>query len=666
MLDPHIINSLKDSLASLDILRDPFLHAVMEHSVEPVVSKMRGAFHLDERDQKRHLELALKNAKERGRSMFQTSWEREQYNAVLQILLEPGTNGDSFRFEALRLLSLSETPDLDALNDLYNHTLRFRTLAQPTPPTEVDAAPYLSKFFDALMTEFYIDPFFKQQLSDTLKLRYAQSMQRSLAEILTTLQQVHEVLAYNYTVEQFEHDIHTYTTHIARIYQSLKLVGVTLKDRSSSNTDPDLNGIFVPLHVTLQGGRLSKEKFDDSIITMLEEHPTIVLLGGPGSGKSTVIRHLTCSHAISYRPHEARSDLTILSGTPVPLRIELRRLTEDRRHHPYYNFLSYTTEVLLEREGVKINFQMFEELLERKCMILLFDGLDEVATLDERSRLVEEIEHFAQRYPGNRLIVTSRPIGYELAPFSGEQFSHVQVKEFNNEQVREFLERWYTYVLRLDPLPHNDRQELETLYKTLVQNERLHELATNPLLLTVITTLNRHKRLPDKRVQVYEECANLLLETWAERRGKSEHWHLYMTERDQRACVAYLGSVLHERSQENRGLTSDVSLEFLQHQIEQFLKNQNSSLLLPKNGSRQNVSLNSYIQKQVLSLNGQQMSKEKRCLALYIAPFRNISRLCKYLYLLKIKKTRALKRLLASSLKTICMTLIGARLSPCS
>src|SRR5260370_21592918 len=115
MLDPHIINSLKDSLASLDILRDPFLHAVMEHSVEPVVSKMRGAFHLDERDQKRHLELALKNAKERGRSMFQTSWEREQYNAVLQILLEPGTNGDSFRFEALRLLSLSETPDLDAL-----------------------------------------------------------------------------------------------------------------------------------------------------------------------------------------------------------------------------------------------------------------------------------------------------------------------------------------------------------------------------------------------------------------------------------------------------------------------------------------------------------------------------------------------------------------------
>src|SRR2546423_2806912 len=311
MLDPHIINSLKDTFTSLDILRDPFLHAVMDHSVEPVVKKIHGAFNLDEKDQKRHLELALKNAKERGRSMFHTSWEREQYNAVLQILLEPGTNGDSFRFEAFRLLSLSETLDLDKLNDLYNHTLRFRTLSQPTPPPEVDAAPYLSQFFDALMAEFYTDPFFKQQLSDTLKLRYAQSMQRSLAEILTTLRQVHEVLAYNYTVEQFEQDIHRYTTHIARIYQSLKLVGVTLKDRSRSNSDPDLNGIFVPLHVTLQGGRLSKSKSDNSIITILEEHPTIVLLGGPGSGKSTIIRHLTWSHTTAYQSHEARSNLTI-------------------------------------------------------------------------------------------------------------------------------------------------------------------------------------------------------------------------------------------------------------------------------------------------------------------------------------------------------------------
>ena len=139
---------------------------------------------------------------------------------------------------------------------------------------------------------------------------------------------------------------------------------------------------------------------------------------------------------------------------------------------------------------------MFKELLERRTMLLLFDGLDEVATLDERRLLVEEIEHFASCYPGNRVLVTSRPVGYELAPFSSQLFSRAQVQEFDNDQIRQFLERWYTHVLRLSPIPQDDQQELETLFETLKENTRLHRLAENPLLLTVITTLHRYERLP--------------------------------------------------------------------------------------------------------------------------------------------------------------------------
>src|SRR5947209_18772863 len=103
-------------------------------------------------------------------------------------------------------------------------------------------------------------------------------------------------------------------------------------------------------------------------------------------------------------------------------------------------------------------------------MLVLFDGLDEVATLEERKLLVEEIEHFSLIYPGNRILVTSRPVGYELAPFSDQWFSHAQMQEFNDEQIRQFLERWYTYVLRLSPRPNEDRQELAALFSTLLEN----------------------------------------------------------------------------------------------------------------------------------------------------------------------------------------------------
>ncbi len=214
-------------------------------------------------------------------------------------------------------------------------------------------------------------------------------------------------------------------------------------------------------------------------------------------------------------------------------------------------------------------------------MLCLFDGLDKVATLDDRQRLITEIEEFARCYPGNRIVVTSRPVGYELARFSKQSFSHAQVKEFDNRQIRMFLARWYAHVLKLVPIPPDDRQELESLYKTLKDNPRLHTLASNPLLLTVITALHRYERLPDRRILVYDRCAELLLDTWAKLKGTDARWKDMRTgKEDQRACVAHLGFVLHERSQETNVSTdsakdyaNDVTSRFLMKQIEYYLDN---------------------------------------------------------------------------------------------
>src|SRR5437879_10600228 len=143
---------------------------------------------------------------------------------------------------------------------------------------------------------------------------------------------------------------------------------------------------------------------------------------------------------------------------------------------------------------------MFKELLKRRAMLLLFDGLDEVTTPDERIELVQEIEHFTLSYPGNRVIVTSRPVGYDLARLSGQLFAHAEVQPFNNDQIHQFLLNWYSAVLGLSPITQTDQQELDLLCQTLQDNTRLHKLAENPLLLTVITALHRYERLPDRRV----------------------------------------------------------------------------------------------------------------------------------------------------------------------
>src|SRR5205823_2781793 len=178
---------------------------------------------------------------------------------------------------------------------------------------------------------------------------------------------------------------------------------------------PELNGIFVPLRIAMTDQTRVQEKQESALVALLKQFSRLVLLGDPGSGKSTAIRHLTWSHAKANLALSEIPDVPLLPGHPLPLRIELRLLMQDRKHRPDYSFLSYATEVLLGREGIKISPLMFEKLLAQKRLLVLFDGLDEVATLEERQRLVQEIEHFATLYPNNYLLVTSRPVGYEQA-----------------------------------------------------------------------------------------------------------------------------------------------------------------------------------------------------------------------------------------------------------
>src|SRR5258706_597085 len=151
----------------------------------------------------------------------------------------------------------------------------------------------------------------------------------------------------------------------------------------------------------------------ENITSLFEHSPYAVLLGGPGSGKSTTTRHIAWCHAkanLTPSPIPPHQNTVLLPGKPVPLCIELRLLSEAHRQRADYSFLSYATEVLLGREDISINSQMFKVLLERRSMFLLFDGLDEVPTLDERKRLIDDIETLAQHYQGNSILVSSRQV----------------------------------------------------------------------------------------------------------------------------------------------------------------------------------------------------------------------------------------------------------------
>ncbi|HEY1349856.1 MAG TPA: NACHT domain-containing protein [Ktedonobacteraceae bacterium] len=573
---------VKNAVHWFPALRDTIIGAGKEAALKK--GRERVQMFLDERKHLRHVELALQNAAERGARQWQTPEKRTCYTSILQILSEG--HHEALRQEALRLFTLSDDPDLAGLTEKYNLSQRITALAHHTSHTEVDAAPYLHSFFAALLAELYQDALFREQMSDVIRVRAARQGTRSLEEICQTLHNIQGLLSGTYTSQAFQCELEAYLEYIEKKYRLHKFAGIVM--RGDENQAPELDHIFVSPRIILSSHATSSpdETSPVDLIALLEQYAYLVLLGDPGSGKSTTTCYLCWLHA---KANLATTDHSIaIAGPPLPLRIELRLLSQARRQNPEYNFLSYTTQVLLGREHVSVSPQMLQALLERRHLFVLFDGLDEVATLSERRQLVEQIELFTRLYPGNRVLVTSRPVGYELASMSDPAFHHAEIQPFDDAQIHQFLESWYRSVLCLSPLPADMRQELELFFNTLQEDPRLHRLAVNPLLLTVMTALHRYERLPAERVLIYDKCADLLLDTWARLKHEGVRWEdMKLSKEDQKACLAHLGFVLHQRAQEfvleeyeqqkptGNDTAVDVPASFLRKELRRFLANQN-------------------------------------------------------------------------------------------
>src|SRR6185437_1787930 len=116
----------------------------------------------------------------------------------------------------------------------------------------------------------------------------------------------------------------------------------------------------------------------------------------------------------------------------------------------------------------------------------------------------------------------SRPLGYR--DYSFRDAIVLQVREFTPTQIKDFVERWYRSAER-NPLAEaggrisgKTSAEAKRLLER-IDTTALAQLAANPLLLTMICRVNRHRgELPTTRPELYQEFCDVLLENWP--RGK--------------------------------------------------------------------------------------------------------------------------------------------------
>jgi formylglycine-generating enzyme required for sulfatase activity len=253
------------------------------------------------------------------------------------------------------------------------------------------------------------------------------------------------------------------------------------------------------------------------------EADRVVLLGDPGSGKTTFVNYLTYRLA-EAAANDTASDLpTSLRGL-WPVRLILREvatyLPPDECGSAAMLWDAVYADVsqrLGESAAERLMPHLQERLLSEGGLFLL-DGLDEVPEAKRRRRcLLEAVQALIDCLPSEgRVLLTARPYAYADPEWQLAGLPILALAPFGQEQVAHFVDRWYRAVR--SPMGWSPREAEvrgQRLAEALQERSRLGDLASRPLLLTLMATLHTSwGQLPEDRADLYEESVKLLLTRW--------------------------------------------------------------------------------------------------------------------------------------------------------
>ncbi len=243
----------------------------------------------------------------------------------------------------------------------------------------------------------------------------------------------------------------------------------------------------------------------------------LLLVGEPGAGKSTLLRWLAVTFAEACQREPNRVGPSA-DADRLPVLVELGRLP-DRYVKPESgeapNWLQLLPKYLTDQLAFTNTLpQLLTQALDEGRCLLLFDGLDEVADRQARTRLARSLVELARFSPGNRVIIGSRPAGVsESEGALHPHFQRCQIKRFTPEDVQRFFRFWYAQDRGLTP--EQQRDAADALYARVQATPATMQLATTPLLSTILVLIWRNEGdLPERRVELYERCCRVLIEHW--------------------------------------------------------------------------------------------------------------------------------------------------------
>ncbi|WP_161975479.1 HEAT repeat domain-containing protein [Tengunoibacter tsumagoiensis] len=285
---------------------------------------------------------------------------------------------------------------------------------------------------------------------------------------------------------------------LLQVFQPLRL-RQGIADPNSSDVDSDID--------TDEDEEQALEIIADSVIEALRQstHNRLVILGAPGTGKTTVLKHL-----LYHQTQLALKDST----APLPIFLSLPHLATLELDLP-----AYLSQIAYDL-GLEAGYgQTLWQAIQQGQAVVCLDSLDEVFP-GLRAGIIDLINELAQ-ISGNIWIIGSRFTDYKGNQFQSGQFLEWELQPLGYEHrlqlaARLLPELQYQLTGSLDTY---DKLDPLAYVQALSEHQQAATWGANPLLFSLGAVVYlRRGNLSGSRAMIYREVIGALLQTRATNR----------------------------------------------------------------------------------------------------------------------------------------------------
>lgn len=304
----------------------------------------------------------------------------------------------------------------------------------------------------------------------------------------------------------------------------------------------------------------------------------VVLIGGPGEGKSTAGQYLAQLHRaqlLGEIKDVAISEAYYPSLPRLPFRVILRDFGQwlseshdtggSNRNGTLDEFICDQIERVSARN---ISADTLHEVLRKNPILLILDGLDEITDPELKKNVTDRADEFVTRCEkilkaDLQVLATTRPTGYN-DQFSPDTFVHLTLTDLEPEQVRNYVER---LILARD-LDDSRAQRLRRGIEDCLHDRQIMLLMNTPLQVTILVLIITAGGTPPRqREALFNEYLEVI---YKREQGKGSD--IITTSRELLVGLhKYIGYELQERATRASATDATLTTDDYSRLVEEFI-----------------------------------------------------------------------------------------------